>query len=68
MLEEYSLEPHHLKLLARAAEAWDRGERAREAIAEHGLTYEDRFVPLGRGQKLLWSGIPEKGSLVLSAS
>ena len=43
VLKEYSLEPHHLKLLARAAEAWDRGEQAREAIALHGLTYTDRF-------------------------
>ena len=43
VLDEYSLEPHHLKLLARAAGAWDRGEEAREAITSHGLTYTDRF-------------------------
>ncbi|MGX9574077.1 P27 family phage terminase small subunit [Mesorhizobium sp. f-mel] len=41
--EEYALEPHHLRLLTRASEAWDRGEEAREKIAEHGLTYTDRF-------------------------
>src|SRR5262245_14628243 len=40
---DYSLDPHHLKLLLRAAEAFDRGEEAREAIARHGLVYTDRF-------------------------
>ena len=40
---EYALEPHHLKLLTLAAESWDRATQAREAIAEHGLTYLDRF-------------------------
>ena len=39
----YELEPHHLKLLALAAESWDRYTQAREAIAEHGPTYNDRF-------------------------
>ena len=43
VVEDFDLEQHHLKLLTRAAEAWDRGEQAREAIAEHGLTYVDRF-------------------------
>ena len=43
VVEDYSLEPHHLRLLARAAEAWDRGEEAREAIKTYGLTYTDRF-------------------------
>ena len=40
---EYALEPHHIKLLTLAAESWDRATLAREAIAEHGLTYTDRF-------------------------
>jgi phage terminase small subunit len=40
---EYALEPHHLKLLTLAADSWDRATQAREAIAEHGLTYTDRF-------------------------
>ena len=40
---EYALEPHHIKLLTLAAKSWDRATQAREAIAEHGLTYTDRF-------------------------
>src|SRR5260370_37987940 len=43
VVEEYELEPHHVKLLTLAAENWDRATLAREAIAEHGLTYTDRF-------------------------
>ena len=37
------MEPHHIKLLTLAAEAWDRCQEAREILAEEGLTYEDRF-------------------------
>lgn len=40
---DYSLEPHHLRILTLAGEAWDRGVQAREALAKHGLTYVDRF-------------------------
>lgn len=40
---EFALEEHHLRLLRLAAEAWDRTQQARVALAEHGLTYEDRF-------------------------
>ena len=43
VLADFDLEDHHVRLLTRAAEAWDRGEQAREAIAEHGLTFTDRF-------------------------
>ena len=43
VIADYDLEPHHLKLLTLAAEAWDRGVEAREAISTHGLTYTDRF-------------------------
>ena len=43
VLTAYELEPHHLRLLQLAAEAWDRGEAAREALAAHGLTFMDRF-------------------------
>jgi hypothetical protein len=32
-----------LRLLTLAAEAWDRGEAARRAIAKHGMIYQDRF-------------------------
>lgn len=41
--EEYALEPHTLRILTLAAEAWDRGQEAREAIAKYGPVYVDRF-------------------------
>jgi phage terminase small subunit len=41
--EEYELEPHHVRLLTLAAEAFDRCQEAREAITKHGTTYTDRF-------------------------
>ena len=41
--QEFELEPHHARLLQAAAEAWDRLVEARTALAEHGLTYTDRF-------------------------
>jgi phage terminase small subunit len=41
--DEYALEPHHLRLLTLAAESWDRGVEAREAIARHGTVFVDRF-------------------------
>jgi phage terminase small subunit len=45
----FELEEHHLRLLTLAAEAWDRGQQAREAIVEKGLTFDDRFgVPHAR--------------------
>jgi len=40
---DYDLEPHHVRLLTLASEAWDRCVQARTALAEHGLTYTDRF-------------------------
>jgi len=40
---DYELEAHHRRLLTLAAEAWDRCQQAREALAEHGITYQDRF-------------------------
>jgi phage terminase small subunit len=43
VLEDFDLEEHHTKLLFLAAESWDRGAMAREALAQHGLTYLDRF-------------------------
>lgn len=43
VLEEFDLEPHHVKLLTLAAEAWDRGVQAREVLAVKGLTFDDRF-------------------------
>ena len=43
VVDEYELESHHLRLLTKACEAYDRSEQAREAIAKHGMTYLDRF-------------------------
>ena len=43
VLEEYELQPHHVRLLELAGEAWDRCQQAREALAEHGLVFTDRF-------------------------
>lgn len=39
---EYDLEPHHVRLLLLAAQAWDRAEQAREILAQTGLTFLDR--------------------------
>jgi phage terminase small subunit len=43
VLQSYELEAHHLRLLQLAGEAWDRACEAREALAAHGLTFDDRF-------------------------
>ena len=40
---EFELEQHHVRLLTLAAEAWDRGQQARAALNENGLTYIDRL-------------------------
>jgi phage terminase small subunit len=42
VIEEYALEPHHVRILTLAAESWDRGQEAREAIDANGLTYLDK--------------------------
>jgi phage terminase small subunit len=39
----FDLDRHHRLTLQAACEAWDRMAQAREALAEHGTTYEDRF-------------------------
>src|SRR5689334_16685248 len=41
VVRDYDLEPHHLRLLQAACEAWDRYQQARMALAEHGLTFTD---------------------------
>jgi P27 family predicted phage terminase small subunit len=41
--EEFALEPHHLRLLQLAAEAWDSAQAARAVIQAEGMTYVDRF-------------------------
>ena len=43
VVRDYTLEPHHIRLLTLAGEAWDRCTEAREALAENGLTFTDRF-------------------------
>jgi P27 family predicted phage terminase small subunit len=43
VLAEYDFEGHHIKLLTKACEAFDRSEQARKAILKHGLTFDDRF-------------------------
>jgi|1185.fasta_scaffold43875_2 hypothetical protein len=37
VLEDYDLEPHHVRLLQLAGEAWDRGQGAREALKRDGV-------------------------------
>lgn len=41
--DDFELEAHHLRLLTLAAEAWDRGEQARQEISRRGAFFEDRF-------------------------
>jgi hypothetical protein len=43
IVAEYDLESQHVHLLTLCCEAADRGTLARKALAEHGLTYLDRF-------------------------
>lgn len=43
MTADFDLEPHHVRLLRLACEAYDRGQQAREALATHGTTFVDRF-------------------------
>jgi len=41
-IADFELEPHHIRLLTLAGEAWDRCQQAREALAANGLTFTDR--------------------------
>lgn len=41
VVQDYALEPHHLRLLQAAGEAWDRCQQARAALDEHGLIFTD---------------------------
>src|SRR5262245_59812994 len=41
VVNDYELAEHHLKILQTACESWDRMVQARNALAEHGLTYRD---------------------------
>ena len=42
VIADFDLDEHHVRLLTLAAEAWDRGQQAREALSEHGLVFSDR--------------------------
>jgi P27 family predicted phage terminase small subunit len=44
VVDGWELDEHHIKLLTLAAESWDRAQQAREALAEHGLIFVDRFA------------------------
>jgi P27 family predicted phage terminase small subunit len=41
-VETYLLEPHHVKLLQLACEAWDRCQAAREQLDREGMTVPGR--------------------------
>jgi phage terminase small subunit len=43
VLEDYDLQPHHIRLLTAAATAWDRADQAREAIELDGPYQRDRY-------------------------
>ena len=43
VVHEWGLEPHHIRILTVACEAWDRCCQAREVIDRMGLIYLDRF-------------------------
>jgi phage terminase small subunit len=43
VLTDYELEPHHIRLLTLAGEAWDRCCAARAVVDKSGMTYTDRF-------------------------
>jgi P27 family predicted phage terminase small subunit len=42
IVAEIDLEPHRLRVLEAACGAWDRMVEARQAVAEHGLTFTSK--------------------------
>src|SRR5262245_11343648 len=42
VVEDYELEPHHVRVLTLLCETWDRVQQARETIAKDGLTTPTR--------------------------
>lgn len=43
VIDDFDFESHHFRILIRVAEAWDRGEQAREQIDRDGITVPDRY-------------------------
>ena len=43
VMSEYELEPHHVRLLTLACEAYDSAQDARETLQREGKIYIDRF-------------------------
>ena len=43
VMSEHELEPHHVRLLTLACEAYDNAQEARETLQREGKTYIDRF-------------------------
>ena len=43
VMSEYALEPHHIRLLTLAAEAYDSAQQAREVLQREGKIFIDRF-------------------------
>lgn len=60
---EYELEPHHLRILQLACEAWDRASEARAQLAKDGPVYHDRF---GAPRKHPSVGIEEQARLAFA--
>lgn len=46
VLKDFELEPHHVRVLTLAGEAWDRCTEARERLAADGAYFQDRFGQL----------------------
>jgi phage terminase small subunit len=45
VIADYDMQPHHIKLLTLAAEAWDRGQQARELLLAEGVIVTSRQGP-----------------------
>ncbi len=43
VMQDFSLEAHHILILVKSCECFDRAEQARLQVAEEGLTLIDRY-------------------------
>ena len=74
-MENFEMEPHHMRLLTLAAETWDRAQSARAVIAKRGPFYDDRFgapkahpaVAVERDAKVLFARLLRELRLDLDA-